>query len=362
MPRTRFIVMIALAMLFAAGPVVAQDRDGDRPPQRERRQRSREVRIDPKTDETLQAIRAAVEPTEQQEASILALYTTLRKDQMTIMRDAMAALRREGGQRDGQRGGQRGVNRENMRKARQMAGQMIGELNAGFLESCRSLLRSDQHEAWDACASQLDLAMSRRRGRGGAGRAGRGPGGSGGPKQGEAAPAFELTAVTGETVTLASLRGKPVVIEFGSYTCPVFRRQVAPLQTLQARFGDDVHWVLVYTKEAHPIDGNVARINEREGIEVPQHVSFEKRVEAAKLCRKKMNLKALVLVDGIENKVTESYGGHPNRGFVIDAAGKVVSRQNWINADRTRQALEGLLDGQQPVAAPAPRAPSRRDG
>ena len=72
MARTRFIVTIAITMLFASGPVLAQAGDGDRPPQRERRQRSREVRIDPERDEALQAIRAAVEPTEQQEASILA--------------------------------------------------------------------------------------------------------------------------------------------------------------------------------------------------------------------------------------------------------------------------------------------------
>ncbi len=354
MPRTRFIVTISLTMLFAGGPVLAQADDGEMPPPRERRQRSREVRIDPERDETLQAIRAAVEPTEQQDAAILAQYTKLRKDQMAIMRDALGAVRGA----EGRRGGQQEFNRENLRKARQIAGEMIDELNVGFLESCRGLLRTDQHEAWDACASQLDLKLTRRRGRGGAGRGGRGPGGSGGPGRGEAAPPFELTGVNGETVTLASLRGKPVVIEFGSYTCPVFRRQVEPLRTLQARFGDKVHWVLVYTKEAHPVDGNVAGINRREGIEVPQHVSFEKRLEAAQLCREKMNLKATVLVDGIENKVTEAYGGHPNRGFVIDADGKVVSRQNWINADRTREALEGLLDGQQPVASP----PSGRDG
>ncbi len=263
------------------------------------------------------------------------------------MRDPLAAVRGE----EGRRYGQREFNRENMRKARQIAGEMIDALNTGFLESCRDLLRADQHEAWDACASQLNLRMNRRRGQRGAGRDG---GSRGGPKPGEAAPAFELTGVDGETMTLASLRGKPVVLEFGSYTCPVFRRQVEPLRTLQARFGDKVHWVLVYTKEAHPIDGNVAGINRREGIEVPQHVSFEKRLEVALLCRDKMNLKASVLVDGIENKVTVAYGGHPNRGFVIDADGKVVSRQNWINADRIREALEGLLDVRQPAGAASP--------
>ena len=341
MPQARFIVSISLAMLFAGGPAFAQAGDGGMPPPGERHQRSREVRIDPQRDQTLQSIRAAVEPTEQQEALILAQYTKLRKDQRTVMRDAMGAVRGEEGRPDGRRE----FNRENIRQARELAAEMIDALNTGFLESCRGLLRLDQHEAWDACASQLDLRMKRRGGRRGAGRGGDGPGGPGGPQPGDAAPAFELTAVTGETVTLASLRGKPVVIEFGSYTCPVFRRQVEPLQVLQTRFGDNVHWVIVYTKEAHPVDGRVAGINRREGIEVPQHVSFEQRLETAKLCRRKMNLKATVLVDGIENKVTSAYGGHPNRGFIIDADGMVVSRQNWISADKTREALEGLLAG-----------------
>ncbi len=336
MPRTRFIVTISLATIFAGGPALAQSGDGGMPPPGERHRRSREVRIDPQHDETLQAIRAAVEPTEQQEALILSQYTKLRKDQRTVMRDALGAVRGEDGRPDGQRA----FNRQDMRNARELAAEMIDALNAGFLESCRGLLRLDQYEAWDACASQLDLRMKRGRGRRGAGRA---DGVGSGPKPGDAAPAFELTGVTGETVTLASLRGKPVVIEFGSYTCPVFRRQVQPLQTLQTRFGDSVHWVLVYTKEAHPVDGHVAGINRREGIEVPQHVSFEKRLECAKICRRKMNLKAMVLVDGIDNKITEAYGGHPNRGFVIDADGMVVSRQNWIDADKTREALEGLL-------------------
>jgi peroxiredoxin len=337
--QTGFIVTISLAMLSVGGHALAQDGDGGMPPPGERHQRSREVRIDPVHDQTLQAIRAAVEPTDQQEASILALYTKLRKDQRTVIRDALGAVRGEGGRSDGQRS----FNRQDMRKARELAAEMVDSLNMGFLESARGLLRPDQHEAWDACASQLDLDMRRGRGRRGAGRGDGRPGRRAGPGPGDVAPAFELTGVTGEAVTLASFRGKPVVIEFGSYTCPVFRRQVQPLQTLQTRFGDNVRWVLVYTKEAHPVDGNVAGINRREGIEVPQHVSFEERLETAKLCRQKLNLKTMVLVDGLENKVTEAYGGHPNRGFVIDADGKVVSRQNWIDADKTREALEGLL-------------------
>ena len=334
MPRTRFAVVIAIALMVVGSPALAQGQDDGNPPPRERRERPREVRIDPERDEALQAIRAAVEPTEQQSEEILALYTKLRRDQRTIMRDAMAAVRGDDGSRDGQRQ----FNRERMWQAREMAREMIESLNEGFLEACRGLLRADQLDSWDACASGLDLQQRRRRG----GRRARGDRG-GGPNPGDVAPAFELTTLTGETVTLESLRGKPVVLEFGSYTCPVFRRQVEPVEQLRRRFGDDVHWVLIYTKEAHPTDGRVAQINTREGIEIPQHVSFEKRMETARLCRDAMKLNVNVLVDGLDNKVTDAYAGNPNRGYVLDAEGKVVSRQPWIDPQETGKALEKLL-------------------
>ncbi len=333
MPRIRLAVVIALALLVVGSPAMAQPQDDPRPPL-DRRQR--EVRIDPQHDETVQAIRAAVEPTEPQAGEILALYTKLRRDQRTVMRDALAAVRGDDGSRDGQRQ----FNREQRRQAWQMAGGMIESLNEGFLEACRGLLRADQHDAWDACASGLDLQPRRRRGGGrGQGRGDRG----GGPNPGDAAPPFELTSLTGETVTLESLRGKPVVLEFGSYTCPVFRRQVEPIEQLRRHFGDDVHWVLIYTKEAHPTDGWVAPVNTRKGIEVPQHVSYEKRMETARLCRDAMTLRVNVLVDGLDNKITEAYAGHPNRGYVLDAEGKVVSRQAWIDPQETRKVLEELL-------------------
>ncbi len=62
--------------------------------------------------------------------------------------------------------------------------------------------------------------------------------------------------------------------------------------------------------------------------------------------------KMILLVDGYDNTVTEAYPGSPNRGYVIDAAGKIVSRQAWINPDETRRVLKGLLDTS--AKAPSP--------
>ena len=116
-----------------------------------------------------------------------------------------------------------------------------------------------------------------------------------------------------------------------------------PLEKLRRRFGDAVRWVMIYTREAHPTDANVAPIDTRLEIKIPQHTSFTDRLECAKLCTEKMALKMRVVVDGIENKVTEAYSGHPNRGYVIDAEGKVVSRQARIEVNETWKVLSGLV-------------------
>jgi hypothetical protein len=50
------------------------------------------------------------------------------------------------------------------------------------------------------------------------------------PQVGQLAPDFSLAAAGGSgEVTLKSLRGKPVVLVFGSHTCPIFRGHASGL-------------------------------------------------------------------------------------------------------------------------------------
>jgi len=252
------------------------------------------------------------------------------------MREMMPDMRR-GGQRPRDRDGQQGRNRQGRRGMMERMREAMKPINAQFLADSRAILDATRQEAWDGCAAGLDLMPQR--GRGGRG----GLNADMGPKVGDEAPDFELTDVDENKFSLSSLRGKPVVIEFGSYTCPVFRRKVNALADLRSEYGDDVQWIMIYTLEAHPTDGWVASVNTRVGIEIPQHTSFEKRLECAKLCKEELDLKLHVLVDGYQNKVTDAYGGHPNRGYVLDAEGKVVSKQVWIEVDATRTALDAIM-------------------
>lgn len=65
-------------------------------------------------------------------------------------------------------------------------------------------------------------------------------------EEGAAAPAFELPTADGtEQVSLASLRGKVVLIDFWSTTCPPCVRQLAELEALHRARGDEADLVIL---------------------------------------------------------------------------------------------------------------------
>lgn len=50
-----------------------------------------------------------------------------------------------------------------------------------------------------------------------------------GPRTGEAALDFGLEDLDSVPMQLSGLRGRPVVLEFGSYTCPIFSDRVTEM-------------------------------------------------------------------------------------------------------------------------------------
>lgn len=63
------------------------------------------------------------------------------------------------------------------------------------------------------------------------------------PLQGEKAPDFVLDLLGGGTVSLADLKGKPVLLEFWAPWCPGCLDNIAPAKELHSRFADRVHVV-----------------------------------------------------------------------------------------------------------------------
>ena len=155
-----------------------------------------------------------------------------------------------------------------------------------------------------------------------------------GPRVGEQAPEFELVDLGGNQVRLSAFRGQPVVLEFGSYTCPIFSDRVPSMEQL-ARDHPEATFLVVYVREAHP------------GEHQSSHLSLaDKRAAAHKLALEEA-LARRVLVDTLDGQVHRSYGGAWNPIYVIGPRGRVVMRRAWNEPREVADVLDALQQGRE---------------
>jgi len=153
------------------------------------------------------------------------------------------------------------------------------------------------------------------------------------PEPGERAPDFTARSLTGDRVQLSDYRGqKNVVLVFGSATCPMTAGSARGLNELFHRYRDeDVEFLLVYVREAHP------------GDEIPAHDSMAEKVRAAEILREQENVEFSVLVDDLRGSIHRRYGQLPNAAFLVDKSGRVAFRSLWAQAGAVDEALQQLL-------------------
>ena len=73
------------------------------------------------------------------------------------------------------------------------------------------------------------------------------------PGPGDRVPDFDLPILGGGRFRSTDLgETAPLLLIFGSYTCPVTDSAAPGLRQLHARFGDRVRFVMVDVREAHP--------------------------------------------------------------------------------------------------------------
>ncbi|MBA2237998.1 MAG: hypothetical protein H0W24_04760 [Lysobacter sp.] len=180
------------------------------------------------------------------------------------------------------------------------------------------------------------------------------------PQLGQAAPELEARRLDGTPVRLSEmLDGKrPVVLQLGSHSCPVYRYRRFDIAKLQREYAGEVAFVVVYTIEAHP-EGSKSPYREGEWLtninritrtRVQQPESTEARIAQAIWSTEKLGRNDMVVVDTFEDQTWQRYGSAPSAAFVIDTAGNIVLRQPWVEPDGIRRALDGLLqrDGTTP--------------
>jgi hypothetical protein len=147
-----------------------------------------------------------------------------------------------------------------------------------------------------------------------------------------AAPPFELPDLEGRHHRLGDWQGQPVVIEFGSYTCPIFCGHSPAMERLAADHPEAV-FVVVYTREAHP------------GERIAAHRSVADKTRAARRLVEEEAIGRLVLVDDLDGTVHRAFGAVWDAVFVVDAAATVVLRRAWNDPGHVAAALDAMRVG-----------------
>jgi len=166
-----------------------------------------------------------------------------------------------------------------------------------------------------------------------------------GPQLNEVAPDIELTeAISNKKVGLRDFRGKsPVVLVFGSYSCPNFRGSAEALTSMYRRYGSQIPFLLVYIREAHANDNWQSTRNTRENVELAPALTYSEKQGHAAMCSRKLHLPFPVIVDGLDGAAEKAYHAWPSRVFVIGEDGRVLYNARLTELDFKPQEMEDVL-------------------
>jgi tetratricopeptide (TPR) repeat protein len=149
-----------------------------------------------------------------------------------------------------------------------------------------------------------------------------------------------------EGLALTNL-AQPVVLVFGSYTCPKLRHSASDLKRLSQQYGGRVEFRLVYIREAHAQAGAEAQwqstINEREGIALAPARNLTEKREHANLCLRKLDLPWPAVVDGMDGVAEFAYQAWPSRLYIVDRDGHVAFSSRLGEQDFRPNEFEAAL-------------------
>src|SRR5262245_34471469 len=99
---------------------------------------------------------------------------------------------------------------------------------------------------------------------------------------------------------------------------------VPAVRRLHDETGHAANFLLVYVREAHAAEEWVMPDNDARGLVVPQPRTLDERASAARECVGDYVLSMPTLVDRIDDAVSETYGGWPDRFYVIAPDGRIA--------------------------------------
>ncbi len=161
---------------------------------------------------------------------------------------------------------------------------------------------------------------------------------SGGPRglpAGSRVPDDTVYDQSGRPVRLGELyRKRPIVLEFGSVSCPQFVRKIGAMDRLADDYRGLADFYVLYTREAHP------------GPNFPRISSMEQKLRHSGELAELDGETRKVLVDDVEGTVHQRYGGWPNSILIISRDGVLAFRSEWNEPEKTGAHPNRLLENE----------------
>ena len=180
-----------------------------------------------------------------------------------------------------------------------------------------------------------------------------------GVKTNDAAPNFQANDVAGARIDLHDLlKSKPVFIQFGSFTWPIFQEGISATNKLADFWGSKLTYLLVYTIDAHPKKPDPSPYLGKPWMmpfsELPQPRTFNERLTNAKDVNHGMSRlhgNFSVLVDDLtphnssagNDPVWCSWGPAPNAGFFVLQNHTVALAQTWFSLHEMNASIANFF-------------------
>ncbi|MEA3278098.1 MAG: deiodinase-like protein [Pseudomonadota bacterium] len=160
-------------------------------------------------------------------------------------------------------------------------------------------------------------------------------------RPGDALPAFALVTTDGDSLGKQDLPAdKPLLLIFGSMTCPMTASAMPFLLQLHTEFGDRVDFIMLNVREAHP------------GEHFPQPETMKAKLNHAEALKQFYKIPWTVATDNIEGNLHRALDPKPNSAFLANDDGIIVFRSLWASDKKAlRQALESVVAGRKPDQA-----------
>ena len=118
-----------------------------------------------------------------------------------------------------------------------------------------------------------------------------------------------MKQLNGESISLAAAKHHIMTVVFASATAPAFRDHAAALNALYEKYvSRGVEFLVIYTKEQHPVGGWELQRNKDDNINVPLAKSTTDRETAARKMRDALHLAEPVAIDSMDDHVASAYG------------------------------------------------------